>query len=49
MTDSALDVMIQAETLDTKDLEDVLLWVEFTLSKRVGRSTDSEQGGKMNG
>lgn len=37
MTTSTLDIMTKVETLDTKDLEDVLLWVEFTLSKRNNR------------
>lgn len=37
MTTSTLDIMTKVETLDTEDLEDVLLWVEFTLSKRNNR------------
>lgn len=44
MTTSTLDIMTKVETLDTEDLEDVLLWVEFTLSKRMDRrqSVNSE-------
>ena len=44
MTNSVFDLMTKVETLDTDELENVLLWIEFIITKRMILSARHEGG-----